>query len=95
MYVFFPVVPTVDIVSVRHPVRTFCLQQDGGACHAALRPCLYISNRHSHEGRKTEVVGVLLGNGTVKPVLRDHCHERPPVLKDHIFLVEGHTFQHS
>ncbi len=23
---------------------------------------------------------------TVKPVLRDHCHERPPVLKDHIIL---------
>ncbi len=23
---------------------------------------------------------------TVKPVLRDHCHERPPVLTDHIFM---------
>ncbi len=32
---------------------------------------------------------------TVKPVLRDHCHERPPVLKDHTFLAEGPTFQHS
>ena len=30
---------------------------------------------------------------TVKPVLRDDCHERPPVLKDHIFLAEGSTFQ--
>ncbi len=30
---------------------------------------------------------------TVKPVLRDHCHERPPVLKDHTFLAEGPTFQ--
>ncbi len=29
---------------------------------------------------------------TVKPVLRDHCHERPPVLKNHI-LAEGCAFQ--
>ncbi len=29
---------------------------------------------------------------TVKPVLRDHCHERPPVLKDHTFLVEVPNF---
>ncbi len=28
---------------------------------------------------------------TVKPVLRDHCNERPPVLKDHIVLAEGPT----
>ncbi len=25
-------------------------------------------------------------------VLRDHWHERPPVLKDHIFLAEVQTF---
>ncbi len=30
---------------------------------------------------------------TVKSVLRDHCHERPPVLKDQIFLVDCPTFQ--
>ncbi len=30
--------------------------------------------------------------GTVKPVLRDHCHERLPVLTDHTFLVEGSNF---
>ncbi len=30
---------------------------------------------------------------TVKPVLRDHCHERPPVLTNHAFLAEGLTFQ--
>ncbi len=30
---------------------------------------------------------------TVEPVLRDHCHERPPILKDPIFLAEGPTFQ--
>ncbi len=29
---------------------------------------------------------------TVNPVLRDHCHERPPVLKDQVFLTEGPTF---
>ncbi len=29
---------------------------------------------------------------TVKPVLRDHCHDRPPVLKDPIFLA-GLIFQ--
>ncbi len=32
---------------------------------------------------------------TVKPVLRDHCHDRPPVLKDHTFLAEGPTFKHN
>ncbi len=32
--------------------------------------------------------------GTVKLVLRDHCHEGPPVLKDHQFLAESQcTFQ--
>ncbi len=30
---------------------------------------------------------------TVKPIMRDHCHERPPVLKDHQFLTESPTFQ--
>ncbi len=28
---------------------------------------------------------------TVKPVLRDHGHERLPILKDHIFLAEEPT----
>ncbi len=32
---------------------------------------------------------------TVKPVLRDHCHERPPVLTDHAFSAEGPTFQYK
>ena len=32
---------------------------------------------------------------TVKPVLRDHGHERPAVLTDHTFLVEGPTFQYN
>ncbi len=26
-------------------------------------------------------------------ILTEHCHERPPVLKDQIFLAEGPTFQ--
>ncbi len=30
---------------------------------------------------------------TMKPVLKDHCHERPPVLKDYDFLTEGPIFQ--
>ncbi len=38
-------------------------------------------------------VCVLLLHTTVKPVLRDHCHERPPVLTDHTFSAEGPTFQ--
>ncbi len=29
---------------------------------------------------------------TVKPVLRDHCQERPLVLKDHILLAESQHF---
>ena len=32
---------------------------------------------------------------TVKPVLRDHCQERPPVLTDHTFLAEGPTIQYN
>ncbi len=32
-------------------------------------------------------------DSTVKPVLRDHCHEGPPVLKDDIFLAEDPIFQ--
>ncbi len=31
----------------------------------------------------------------MKPLLRDHCNERPPVLRDHTFLAEGLTFQHN
>ncbi len=31
----------------------------------------------------------------VKPVLRDHCHERPPVLTDQTILAEGPTFQYK
>ncbi len=27
-------------------------------------------------------------HNTVEPILRDHCHERPPVLKDDSFLAE-------
>ncbi len=30
---------------------------------------------------------------TVKSVLRDRCHEKPPVLGDQIFLAKGPTFQ--
>ncbi len=37
--------------------------------------------------------GEFMFSSVVKAVLTDHCHERPPVLKDHIFLVEGPTFQ--
>ena len=36
-----------------------------------------------------------LRNGTVKPVMKDHCHERPPVLTDHAFLAERPTFQYN
>ena len=32
---------------------------------------------------------------TVKPVSRDHCHESPPVMKDHIFLASEPTFQRN
>ena len=32
---------------------------------------------------------------TVKPVLRDHCHERPPVLTDYAFLAQEPTFQYT
>ncbi len=32
-------------------------------------------------------------SSTVKPLLKDHCHNRPPVLKDHIFLAVGPTVQ--
>ncbi len=32
---------------------------------------------------------------TANPVLRDHCPERPPVVKDQVFLAEGPTFQYT
>ncbi len=32
---------------------------------------------------------------TVKPVLRNCCHERQPVLTDNTFLAEGPTFQYN
>ncbi len=32
---------------------------------------------------------------TVKPVLTDHCNERPPVLKDHKVFSKGQTCQHN
>ena len=35
------------------------------------------------------------GHTTVKPILKDHCHGRPAVSKDHIFLAEGTTFQYK
>ncbi len=31
----------------------------------------------------------------MKPILRDHCHERPPVLKDHTLLAEGPTYLYN
>ena len=31
----------------------------------------------------------LLYTYTVKLVLRDHCHERPPVLRDHTLMANG------
>ncbi len=34
-------------------------------------------------------------SNTVKPVLRDHCHERPPVLKDQIFLAKRYYISMS
>ena len=34
-------------------------------------------------------------SSTEKPVLRDHCRNRSPVLKDHAFLAECRTFQHK
>ncbi len=29
---------------------------------------------------------------TAKPLLKDHCHERPPVLKDKMVLAKGPAF---
>ncbi len=36
---------------------------------------------------------IIDGCSIVKPVLRDHCHKRPPILPDLIFLAEGSIFQ--
>ncbi len=46
------------------------------------------------QGIGTRVVLETVDN-TVKPVLRDHCHERPPVFTDHTFLAQGTKFQHN
>ncbi len=32
---------------------------------------------------------------TVKPILRDHCHDRRPVLTDRAFSAEELTFQYN
>ncbi len=45
-----------------------------------------LSNKHGN---------VPVKSSTVKPVLRDHCHERPPFLTDHTFLAERSTFQYN
>ena len=36
------------------------------------------------EGKKVQVHGKI--QYMVKPLLNDHCHEKPPVLKDHVCL---------
>ncbi len=38
----------------------------------------------SHSELMNSMVALSQVTATVKPVLRDHCRERPPVLKDHI-----------
>ncbi len=43
-----------------------------------------------HRSMQSEKIQTILY--TVEPVLRDNCHERPPVLKDQIFLAEGPIF---
>ncbi len=43
---------------------------------------------NSGEGKQAAIFITSTG----KSIVRDHCHERPPVLKNHIFLVEGSTF---
>ena len=51
---------------------------------------LRLTYREGSTEARVEFRGVRgkIDNGTVKPALRDHCHERPPVLKDHYFLAE-------
>ncbi len=54
-------------------------------------PTRYI-RQHSVDGLFVIIVNI--GNySTVKPVLKDHCHDRPPVLTDHIFVANGVVFQ--
>ncbi len=65
----------------------FCSPQSWGNCNNF--PRLW------REGPRTSpemIWSVFLGFSPVKYVWRDHCHERPPVLKDHILLA-GLTFQ--
>ncbi len=71
----------------------------GDITHTALkahqRQCLWIMSRYRRlfyfgfgVGRSYFILSFndeicLSLTGTVEPVLRNHCHERPPVLKDH------------
>ncbi len=43
----------------------------------------------------TTLTGKFCIVNTVKPILKDHCHERPPVLKDQIFLAQRTAFHCS
>ncbi len=54
---------------------------------------LRTQNRYCLNGTLLQSGCYILLHHTVKPVLRDHCHERLPVLKDQIFLAEGPSFQ--
>ncbi len=46
-----------------------------------------------HTQAEANKVNIMSYKGiTAKSVFGDHYHERPPVLKNHIFLTEGHTF---
>ncbi len=59
----------------------------------ALYRILHNMNRNSEQGNQPPTHLKQSQEYLVKPVLRDHCQERSPVLKDQTFLPEGPLFK--
>ncbi len=62
-------------------------------CICKPKPCLRGLIFMVTSGFLKKVNSAIIFAGTVKPVLKDHCHKRPPVLKDHKCFAESPTFQ--
>ncbi len=65
-----------------HHSHTCCKNCEIKTLFNLLNPCS--DNVDSHHLPCPPCLHVCIFRCTVKPVLRDHCRERPPVLKDHI-----------
>ncbi len=70
------------------PVTNWCMTFNCGKLILPILCNLFL------RGKRVRVDLLVLFTSTVKPVLRDHCHEGLPVLTDHLLLAERPTFQY-